>query len=508
MKNGVMMQYFEWNLPNDGRLWKKLKEDAATLHRLGITAVWIPPACKAAEQQNQGYAAYDLFDLGEFEQKGSVRTKYGTKAELIDAIGELHKYQISVYLDVVLNHKIGADRKEKFAAVEVDPENRMADISVPSEIAGWTQFDFPGRKGMYSPFTWHSHHFTGIEVEDPAGGKRIYRITGENKHWSQDVDPEKGNFDFLMGADIDHKHPEVIAELNCWGHWVAKELHLDGMRLDAIKHISSTFVHQFIDQVRNDETPNFYFVGEYWKADLPTLENYLKAVDYSTDLFDVPLHYNFHEASTSGEEYDLRDLYANTLVASSPSHAVTFVDNHDSQQGSSLESEVGRWFKPLAYALILLRKDGYPCLFYGDYYGIGHQESSQKNLLKTLLKARRKFAHGEEKTYQSHPNLFGLVRFGDSEHPGSGLAMLLSNSDTNMSLVMNVGVQKAGQTWIDVTGSVKGSVQIEKDGSAEFPVPARSLSVWANPRKAGKSFICLSEILKRIKPRAKPIAKR
>ncbi|QWP24873.1 hypothetical protein J5W81_02880 [Akkermansia muciniphila] len=28
MKNGIMMQYFEWNLPNDGQFWNKLKEDA------------------------------------------------------------------------------------------------------------------------------------------------------------------------------------------------------------------------------------------------------------------------------------------------------------------------------------------------------------------------------------------------------------------------------------------------------------------------------------------------
>ena len=38
MNNGVMMQYFEWNLPNDGQLWKQLKEDAAHLQQKGITA--------------------------------------------------------------------------------------------------------------------------------------------------------------------------------------------------------------------------------------------------------------------------------------------------------------------------------------------------------------------------------------------------------------------------------------------------------------------------------------
>lgn len=53
-----------------------------------------------------------------------------------------------------------------------------------------------------------------------------------------------------------------------------------------------------------------------------------------------------------------------------PTNAVTFVDNHDSQPHEALESWVDDWFKQSAYALILLRRDGYPVVFYGDYYGI------------------------------------------------------------------------------------------------------------------------------------------
>ena len=89
MENGVMMQYFEWNLPNDGNLWKQLKEDASHLHEIGVTAVWIPPAYKADEQQDEGYATYDLYDLGEFDQKGTVRTKYGFKEDYLQAIQAL-----------------------------------------------------------------------------------------------------------------------------------------------------------------------------------------------------------------------------------------------------------------------------------------------------------------------------------------------------------------------------------------------------------------------------------
>ena len=76
------MQYFEWNLPNDGMLWKRLKDDASHLHEIGISAVWIPPAYKGHEQADEGYGTYDLYDLGEFDQKGTIRTKYGTKQEL------------------------------------------------------------------------------------------------------------------------------------------------------------------------------------------------------------------------------------------------------------------------------------------------------------------------------------------------------------------------------------------------------------------------------------------
>ncbi|WP_032272781.1 alpha-amylase family glycosyl hydrolase, partial [Escherichia coli] len=59
-----------------------------------------------------GYDSYDLFDLGEFDQKGSIPTKYGDKAQLLAAIDALKRNDIAVLLDVVVNHKMGADEKE------------------------------------------------------------------------------------------------------------------------------------------------------------------------------------------------------------------------------------------------------------------------------------------------------------------------------------------------------------------------------------------------------------
>ena len=78
-----------------------------------------------------GYDVYDLYDLGEFDQKGSVRTKYGTRQEYIDAINAVHASGMRVMVDIVLNQKAGGDEKEKMKVVKVDPSNRNKAISAP-----------------------------------------------------------------------------------------------------------------------------------------------------------------------------------------------------------------------------------------------------------------------------------------------------------------------------------------------------------------------------------------
>jgi len=471
------MQYFEWNLPNDGMLWKRLKSDAKHLHEIGITAVWIPPAYKADEQQDEGYATYDLYDLGEFNQKGTIRTKYGTKQELKDMIDELHKYQISVYLDVVMNHKSWGDYTERFEVKEVNPSQRNEAISDSFEIQAWTGYDFQGRDNKYSDFKWHWYHFSGTDYDDAARKSGIYQILGENKSWSQGVDTENGNYDFLLGNDLDLDHPEVVKELKKWGVWVSNELDLDGMRLDAIKHMKDVFIKYFLEAVRAEKGKDFYAVGEYWNGDLDTLNKYLDAVGNNIDLFDVPLHYNMFAASEQGEKYDLRRIFDDALIMSHPDCAVTFVDNHDSQRGSSLESQIKDWFKPIAYSIILLMEKGYPCIFYGDYYGMNGKNSPHKQIIEILLEARRTYAYGEQRDYFTHPSTAGFVRLGDKKHTGSGLALLISNGKDGEK-IMNVGEDRKGEVWYDFTGNIKEEVTIDEKGNAKFFVQGGNIAVW------------------------------
>ena len=481
MLNGVMIQYFEWNLADDGKHWERLKNDAAHLKEIGVSAVWIPPAYKGTFSGDVGYGAYDLWDLGEFNQKGTVRTKYGTKEELIDAINELHKYGINVYLDAVLNHKGGADETERFLAIEVNPENRNEEISEPKEIEGWTKFTFPGRNKKYSEFEWNHTLFSGVDYDNLTGKTAIYKIAGENKGWAENVDSELGNYDYLMNADVDYSHPEVRNEIINWGKWVVNELNLDGFRMDAVKHISEDFIKEFLIEVRKVYGEKFYSVGEYWKDDLDTLKTYLENIGYETDLFDVGLHFNFHEASVEKENYDLTTILDNSVMLMDPIKAVTFVDNHDSQKGSALESEIESWFIPHAYAIILLSEKGYPCLFYGDYYGVGDNKSPHGWVIDKLLYVRRNNAYGEQINYFDDPNIIAFYRKGRENEINTGCVAILSNNEDGEKAI-EIGKDRIGQVWEEVTGSGFEDVVIDEEGNAAFRVEGQKIAVWV-PKK-------------------------
>lgn len=477
-KNGIMMQYFESYMKADESVWKSIKEDASHLKELGITGVWIPPCCKATGVNDMGYGVYDVYDLGEFDQKNTIRTKYGTKQELHEAIDALHENGIQVYADIVINHKAGADETEKFMVAEMDPNDRMTPISDDYEIEGWTKFNFDGRNNKYSDFKWSHEHFSGTDMNNANGKKAIYLIKGENKNWGKGVDDELGNYDYLMYANVDYDHPKVREETFKWIDWFVKETKVDGIRLDAIKHINDWFMKDFVNYIRDNFGPNFYCVGEYWSPDKKTLENYIRNTDYQIDLFDVPLHYKFHQASVQGKSFDMQTIFDQTLVNKYSDIAVTFVDNHDSQPRESLQSFVEAWFKPLAYALILLRRDGYPTIFYGDYYGISgeHPLSGHKENLDKLLQIRRENAYGEQFDYFDHSNVVGWVRAGDEEH-SQGCVVIMSNGDGGEK-TMYVGEIHAGEVWTDKMGFVAEPVTIDEKGQGTFRTNGGSVSVY------------------------------
>ena len=489
MQNGTMLQFFHWYYPEDGSLWNKLKEESKRLSELGITAIWIPPASKGTTGgYSVGYDVYDLYDLGEFDQKGTVRTKYGTKDELVNAVNAVHEAGIKVYADIVVNHLGGADEEERITVKRVNPDNRNEFTSDAFEISAYTKFTYPTRNGKYSDFVWDHRCFTGTDYASDLDETGIFSIQNEyGEGWEEVVDDEKGNYDYLMFTDVEFRNEAVREELKKWGKWYQETLKFDGVRLDAVKHIAPQFYNEWLDYMRAEVKEDLFAVGEYWAPGyLHLLERYIDATNGRMSLFDAPLHRNLHTASKEGKDFDMRTIFDETLVAKNPSLAVTIVENHDTQPLQALEAPVEPWFKPIAYSIILLRQDGYPCIFYTDLYGASYTDKGSDgndyeiflpkcDELEALLKSRANYAYGEQRDYFDHGNCVGWTRAGDDEH--GGCAVVLSNGDEGFKS-MEIGTRYSGKTFVDMLGKHAGEVMINEDGWGEFYTNAGSVSVW------------------------------
>lgn len=486
--NGTMMQGFHWYSDDDGQHWNRLREKAAALAKVGISGIWFPPACKGmGGKDDVGYGVYDLFDLGEFPQgkDGVVRTKYGTRKEYIEAVRACSDAGIQVYADVVFNHKMGGEFEEDFEAIPCDPSNRNHHLGGPRTIRSWTGYDFPARNGAYSTMKWRWWHFGAVDYNslDP-GFRAIWRK--KDKPFSDEVDLENGNYDYLMGCDLDIDHPEVRGELKHWGRWMLDTAPIHGFRLDAIKHIEGDFFNEWLDELETYAQRDLFCVGEYWTPRLDTLSWYIGKTGGRLHLFDAPLQGNFHRASRAGGHYDMRRILDGTLMKHFPLYAVTLVENHDTQPLQSLEAVVEAWFKPLAYAIILLRAEGYPCIFQADYFGTSYLGNgrdgveyhitlaSHKSLLDRFLLARNHFAHGAQYDYLDHFNTIGWTRLGTAHHPRA-LAVILSDGPAGRKW-MEVGRPHAD--FVDITGHIQETIRTNEHGWAEFRCNGGSVSVW------------------------------
>lgn len=489
MAQRTLIQFFHWYYP-EGRLWEDARNEATRLAGMGVTDVWLPPAYKGAGgTASVGYDTYDLFDLGEFDQKGTVPTRYGDKAQLQAACHALAGAGLRVIHDVVLNHKMGADEAERVGVHRVNPDDRTQIDDASFEASAYTRFTFPGRHGVHSQFIWDHKCFSGVDhIEDPDedGVFRLVNQYGEGE-WNEEVDEELGNFDYLMGADVEFRNKAVYEELMRWGNWLADQVPVHGFRLDAAKHIPAWFFRDWVGRMREEIASDLFVVAEYWQPDMDALRTYLERVDLQLALFDVALVHRFHDAARAHGDFDLRTIFDGTLVAAMPDHAVTLVGNHDTQPLQALEAPVEDWFKPHAHALILLREGGVPCLFHPDLYGADYADTGGDSeehaitiapvaCLPRLVEARQRFAHGAQTDLFERPDCIGFIRHGTQDAPGC-VVVLTSNGD-GASLAAQLGPDHADAAFVDWLGHCEETRHADAQGTLEVRADGDSVSVW------------------------------
>ncbi|MBL7743234.1 MAG: T9SS type A sorting domain-containing protein [Chitinophagaceae bacterium] len=114
-QNDVMMQAFYWDVPVNastlnGSWWDTLTGKMPSLKSAGFTGLWVPPPSKGNFGiYDMGYGLYDHYDLGNYNQKGTTETRFGSRSELNSMLTAAHSTTggasyMNIYADIILNH--------------------------------------------------------------------------------------------------------------------------------------------------------------------------------------------------------------------------------------------------------------------------------------------------------------------------------------------------------------------------------------------------------------------
>jgi alpha-amylase len=347
--SGVMMQGFFWNYDSGGVWWAKMQSQASALRNMagtgiGINRMWFPPACKGqAGSFSMGYDPHDYYDLGSYDQDGSIPTRAGTQAQLKAAIAAFKAQGISCMADIVLNHRAGGNS-------EANPKT-----------GGFTWTAFNNTASGKCQWHWDSFH--------------------PNNYCSGD----EGTFGGY--PDICYASGSASGDMKAYLVWLKSSANagFDSWRYDYCKGFGASVVHDM-----NAASSPAFSVGEYWDTNTAALDNW--AVAANSSCFDFALLYTMEAVCNHPGGGHLPDLLdpAKCYAARNPKRAVTFVGNHDTDPITA--------DKMLAYAFILTYQ-GYPCIFWNDYFNAGFANgggngSGWGNGIKQLVWCREKLAAG------------------------------------------------------------------------------------------------------------------
>jgi alpha-amylase len=342
--NGVNYEVFVLSFADgngDGKGdFKGLTSKLDYFSELGVGGLWLMPI-----MNSPSYHKYDVTDYK------SINPEYGTVDDFKEFIDEAHKRNIRVLVDLILNHT-GSDHP-------------------------WFKAAIKDRKSKYhNYYVWAKKD----SIRDQIGKKQVSFDSDNITQWhavNGDTLAEHYYGFFWAGMpDLNFDNPDVRAEFVDIGKFWLNDMHVDGFRLDAAKHIYPTDQapknHEFWIWFRSEMQkikPDVYLVGEVWsKAE--DVAPYLKGLPA---LFNFDLGYAITAAVQAGrdttgliKEYKKIIDYYNKSTADYID--ATFLKNHD--QNRILSELRDDEKKARMAASILMTLPGTPYVYYGEEIGM------------------------------------------------------------------------------------------------------------------------------------------
>lgn len=293
----AMLQYFNTD-------WAEITRKMPELAEAGYSSLWLPPPTKGSGGLSVGYDLWDPFDLGGKDQRNTVRTRYGTEAELLELVKTAHRFGIRIYFDNIMNHR----------AFDIPGFNEDTPIDV---YPGMVPEDFhlqTTQEGFYRKWdntrdwnsAWQVQNLGLADLIDiaqepgttnynfgPTEGStfpkiKLIRDLDRPEQYAYDKDDNYIGFGGLLTlaegllngegnptpSDVQIKaraqqylqdnagyYEEYVQDyLNRAARWLMDRTHADGLRLDAVKHAQADFFGATFGE--DKDSSNYGYLGQ------------------------------------------------------------------------------------------------------------------------------------------------------------------------------------------------------------------------------------------------------
>ncbi|NUO58065.1 MAG: alpha-amylase [Hamadaea sp.] len=300
----------------------------AYLKNMGVTSIWISPHVDNIDKSavyggtaNAGYHGYWARDFKKTEEH------FGTLAEFDALIAAAHSNGIKVIMDWAPNH------------------------TSPANPADST---FAEAGALYDNGT-----FLGNYVSDPNG---YFHHNGGITNWDDRYQTQYLNLADL--ADLEQQNATVNNLLKTdANYWMDRGV--DGVRVDAVKHMTAGWQKSFADTVLSHKDTTLF--GEWYlggQSDPLYADNVRFANTSGISVLDFYMNIAMRNAFGSGGSMTALDA-AITKTGQDykyKENLITFIDNHDMSRFLTLNNNQSLLHQALAFMLTVR---GTPCLYYG-----------------------------------------------------------------------------------------------------------------------------------------------
>ncbi len=213
---------------------------------LGVTSILVTPVSKSYGQYH-GYSPWNFLDVDPNFGDFSIFRKF---------VYEAHKRGLYVLLDMVVNHTAPVWTYQHKIPMEPPFNCRVFDESSRLVVGDW-----PGNK----------------LVPDELNDLDMFTRCGRIMDFEIPFQAENG--DFLTYRDLASWKPPVAQTMTGIVSWWIAKTDIDGIRLDAIKHVDRRFLDKYLQSVKKFAASvgknNFYIVGEAVATDYNYLKTFL-----------------------------------------------------------------------------------------------------------------------------------------------------------------------------------------------------------------------------------------